>query len=223
MRRSVEGATVNDVLLTIAAGGLRHYLESQEQLPTAPMKAGCPVNIRTEGEAAAGGNKISAIIINMHTNIEAPLARMRAIARSSNAAKQRASQQGSRKILDVVSIVPAQAQALLGHVVGAVARKMNRAMKFNCSVSNLPGPQQQLQMLGGSLHTIGAAMPLMNGYGLFVGLTTCAGKLSISMSSCASILPDAGLLGDCMDRSYNELLHATREKPMRRKRKRNQS
>jgi WS/DGAT/MGAT family acyltransferase len=209
MRQAVKGTTVNDVLLTIVAGGLRHYLQYREALPDTPMKAGCPVNIRTEAEAAAGGNMISAIIVNMHTDIADPLRRLRAINRSSNAAKQRASARGSRKILDVVDVVPAQAQALLGNLVGKVSGKMNRAIQFNGSVSNLPGPQQELHMLGGRLQSIGAAMPIMNGFGLFVGLTTCAGSLRISMSSCESILPDPGKLGDCMELSYQELAKAT--------------
>jgi diacylglycerol O-acyltransferase len=217
MRQAVKGATVNDVLLAIVAGGLRHYLQYREELPDTPMKAGCPVNIRTEAEAAAGGNMISAIIINMHTDIADPLQRLRAINRSSNAAKQRASARGSRKILDVVDIVPAQAQALLGNLVGKVSRKMNRAIQFNGSVSNLPGPQQELHMLGARLQSIGAAMPIMNGFGLFVGLTTCAGSLRISMSSCASILPDPGKLGDCMELSYRELAKAASKKAAPRK------
>jgi WS/DGAT/MGAT family acyltransferase len=218
LRKLADGATVNDVLLTLVAGGLRHYLAAQDQLPEAPMKAGCPVNIRTEQEAATGGNMISAIIVNMHTDIEAPIERLAAITRSSSAAKQRATQQGSRKVMDVIAIVPAQAQALLGHAVGAVSRTLNRAVKFNCSVSNLPGPQQQLQMLGGRLHSIGAAMPVMNGYGLFVGITTCTDRLSISMSSCSGILPDAAELGDCMDRSFRELQSAARPRNVQRKR-----
>ena len=71
-------------------------------------------------------------------------------------------------------------------------------------------------MLGGRLQNIAAAMPIMNGYGLFVGLTTCAGKLNISMSSCDSILPDPEKLGDCMEQSFEELLSVTRKKNARK-------
>jgi diacylglycerol O-acyltransferase / wax synthase len=220
MRKAVTGATVNDVLLAICGGGLRNYLDAAGELPEVPMKAGCPVNIRTEQESGTGGNKISAMIVNMHTHIEDPLERLTAISRSSAAAKYRASQRGSRKVLDLVSIVPAQAQALLGHAVGAATRKVNRAFQFNCSVSNLPGPQQELHIMGGRLQTIGAAMPVMNGFGLFVGLTTCAGKLSISMSSSSNILPDPSLLGDAMEQAYRELHLATRPRASKRKRPR---
>ncbi len=218
MRRAVPGATVNDVLLTICAGGLREFLEEQDALPGAPMKAGCPINIRTEGEAAAGGNMISAMIVNLHTDIADPIKRLKAIAASSAASKHRAAQRGDRKILDIAAIVPAQAQALLGHAVGLAARRMNKALQFNCSISNLPGPQIELRMLGGKLVSIGAAMPVMNGYGLFIGLTTCAGRLNISMSSATNVMADPGELGDCMERSYQALLRATkRKKTARRK------
>jgi hypothetical protein len=154
---------------------------------------------------------ISAMIVSMHTDIADPVKRLRAIARSSSAAKRRAEQRGTRKILDVASVVPSQAQALLGRLAGKVSGSLNRAVQFNCSVSNLPGPQQDLYMLGGRLHSIAAAMPIMNGYGLFVGLTTCAGRLNISTSSCAEILPDPQQLGDCMQQSFEELRAATRQ------------
>lgn len=220
MRKSVPGATVNDVLLAICGGGLRNYLEAVNELSEAPMKAGCPVNIRTAEETGAGGNKISAMIVNMHTNIEDPLERLAAITGSSAAAKYRASQRGSRKVLDLISIFPAQAQALLGHAVATASSKINRAFQFNCSVSNLPGPQQDLHIMGGRLQTIGAAMPVMNGFGLFLGLTTCAGKLSISMSSSTNILPEPSELGDAMEQAYRELLQATRPRATKRKRPR---
>lgn len=217
MRSAVKGATVNDVLLAIVGGGLRHYLEYRDALPEHPMRAGCPVNIRTEEEAGAGGNMISAMIVSMHTDEASPIKRLREITRSSGAAKQRAEQRGSRKILDITSVVPSQAQALLGQLAGKVSSRLNRAVQFNCSVSNLPGPQQELTMLGGRLHHIAAAMPIMNGFGLFVGLTTCAGRLNISMSSCDSILPDPQKLGECMQQSYRELQAATRKSTTRKK------
>jgi WS/DGAT/MGAT family acyltransferase len=212
IRSAVKGATVNDVLLAIVGGGLRHYLASRDAVPDTPMRAGCPINIRTAEEAAAGGNMISAMIVSMHTDIADPVKRLRAIARSSSAAKRRAEQRGTRKILDVASVVPSQAQALLGRLAGKVSGSLNRAVQFNCSVSNLPGPQQGLYMLGGRLQSIAAAMPIMNGYGLFVGLTTCAGRLNISTSSCAEILPDPQRLGDCMQQSFDELRAATRKR-----------
>ena len=76
-------------------------------------------------------------------------------------------------------------------------------------------------MLGGRLVNIGAAMPVMNGFGLFIGLTTCTGKLTISLSSCDGVIADIDTLGDCMDASFTELLAAvgSKTKHARRTRK----
>lgn len=211
MRAAVPGATVNDVLLAIVSGGLRHFLLTQSALPDQSMKAGCPINIRTESEASAGGNMISAMIVELHNTIEDPLERLAAITHSTATAKDKISKQGSRKILDMASLVPASAIATIGQVAGAVSKKLSRAVAFNCSVSNLPGPQQPLKLLGAELKQIGAAMPVMPGFGLFVGLCTCAGNLTINMSSAANILPQPQELGDCMEQSFLDLKQATRK------------
>jgi WS/DGAT/MGAT family acyltransferase len=212
MRKLARGATVNDVLLAICAGGLRSYMENQDALPDKPMKAGCPINIRTAEEAESGGNKISAMIVNIHTDIEDPLERLKAITASSQVSKAGAERRGSRQILDLTSLIPAQTQAVLGHMAGKITGLLNRPMLFNCPISNLPGPQQDLHILGGRLHTIGASMPVMPGFGLFIGLCTCAGNLSISLTSSTNITPRIQDLGDCMQESFKQLQKAGKRK-----------
>jgi len=212
MRKLAKGATVNDVLLAICAGGLRSYMENQDTLPDKPMKAGCPINIRTAEEAESGGNKISAMIVNIHTDIEDPLVRLKAIIASSQVSKAGAERRGSRQILDLTSLIPAQTQAVLGHMAGKITGLINRPMLFNCPISNLPGPQHDLHILGGRLHTIGASMPVMPGFGLFIGLCTCAGNLSISLTSSTNITPRIQDLGDCMQESFNQLQKAGKRK-----------
>jgi WS/DGAT/MGAT family acyltransferase len=204
LRKLHPGCTVNDVLLAICAGGLRRYLQAQGELPEQSMKAGCPINIRTEEESGAGGNRISAMIVPLYTSIEDPVKRLQAITRSTAIAKARIEARGSRKILELTAMIPAQTQALVGRLAGKATQMMNRAVKFNLSVSNLPGPQGDLSMLGGRLQSISAAMPVMPGFGLFLGLCTCAGRLTISMSSSANITPRIQDLGDCLVESFEE-------------------
>ena len=57
----------------------------------------------------------------------------------------------------------------------------------------------------------------MNGFGLFVGLTTCAGQLTISLSSSANILPEPAELGMSMEDSFRDLQAAIQRKAKRRK------
>ena len=76
----VEGATVNDVMLTIVGGALYKYLEAKGEAPERSLVTGAPVNVRSEEEVGAGGNVVSMMSISLRTDITDPLQRLRTIA-----------------------------------------------------------------------------------------------------------------------------------------------
>ena len=55
IRRSVEGATVNDVIVAIVGGGLRKYLQSKDELPATTLSCTAPINMRSERNSASSG------------------------------------------------------------------------------------------------------------------------------------------------------------------------
>lgn len=65
IRKAVPGVTVNDVVLTICAGGLRRYLGNRDELPSKPLVAMAPISVRAEEQSA--GNQVSAMLISMAT------------------------------------------------------------------------------------------------------------------------------------------------------------
>jgi NRPS condensation-like uncharacterized protein len=65
----IEGATVNDVVLTIIGGGLRHYLQSRDGLPDVSLSVMAPISVRAEGEKGAMGNLVSAMVVRVGTQI----------------------------------------------------------------------------------------------------------------------------------------------------------
>ena len=83
-----RGATLNDVLMAICAGGLRRFLADMQQLPERPLIAFIPVNVRPK-ESEGGGNAVGATLVSLATDIEDPLARLATITASSRAAKAR--------------------------------------------------------------------------------------------------------------------------------------
>ena len=62
------GATVNDVVMAVCAGGLRAWLERHDALPDAPLIAMVPVSIRTGAETEKWTNRVSAIFAALPTN-----------------------------------------------------------------------------------------------------------------------------------------------------------
>ena len=73
----MPGATVNDVILTVVGGGLRGYLEGKGELPDDSLTAMAPICVRGEGEKAALGNLVSAMVVPLGTQIADPLERLK--------------------------------------------------------------------------------------------------------------------------------------------------
>jgi len=211
MRQSVPNATFNDVVLTICAGGLRHYMESQDDLPDESMIAGCPINIRTEDEADTGGNKIAAMTTRIHTDIADPIERLKAVTRSTRKAKATVSAIGPRRIVEINDAIAAPTMVTMKKLMEYAPSGSGNRLFFNCPISNLPGPQVPLYLDGARLLHVSCAMPVMDGHGLFLGALTYDGSLCLAITSSANIVPEPEKLGECMDRSFNELKKATEQ------------
>ncbi len=209
MRRAVKNATFNDVVLALCAGGLRHYMESRDDLPSESMVAGCPINIRSEDEADSGGNMISAMTTRIHTDIADPIERLKAVTRSTRKAKATVSALGARRMVEINEAIPAPSLVAMKKLAELAPTGSGDRRIFNCPISNLPGPQQSLYLNGAKLLYLTCAMPVMDGYGLFIGALTYDGSLCIAMTSSENILPEPEKLGECMERSFDELKAAT--------------
>ncbi|HEB90893.1 MAG TPA: wax ester/triacylglycerol synthase family O-acyltransferase, partial [Deltaproteobacteria bacterium] len=59
IRKSVDGATVNDVILAVCGGALRKYLERHNELPRETLSAFAPISTRTEAQKGQAGNQVS--------------------------------------------------------------------------------------------------------------------------------------------------------------------
>ena len=110
------GASVNDVLLAMAAGALRTYLHAHGELPDASLTAAVPVSVRKPGEERSWGNRVATWYVTLATDVEDPAKRLETIMRSTRAA--RAELGGDRS----------GAAARVGRILAAVpARHVRRA------------------------------------------------------------------------------------------------
>src|SRR3546814_18260485 len=85
--KAATGATVNDVVLSIAGGALRHYLEDRGELPDAPLLASVPVSVRAATQRNNGANKVSALFAQLATDIQDPLQRLEVMSGDNRTAK----------------------------------------------------------------------------------------------------------------------------------------
>src|ERR1700712_1618016 len=76
IKNAVDGATVNDVVITVCGGALRRYLEERGELPTNSLVASVPVSVRGSSKKTSGSNKVSTIFSRLGTDVADPLERL---------------------------------------------------------------------------------------------------------------------------------------------------
>ena len=81
------GGKVNDVVLALCAGALRRYFDGMDEYFADPLVAMVPLSVRTEEEKGALGNKITQMLVSLHTDIDDPVERLRAITEGTGHAK----------------------------------------------------------------------------------------------------------------------------------------
>lgn len=206
IKDGIEGSTINDVVLAICSGALRSYLEHHEELPDEPLVAIAPVNARSKGgSAGTAGNKISAMAVELPTNIDDPIERLLIIRDTTRLTKAAKSGISARLMTDLTQHVPA---ATMAGVARLVAGGRFTSKLCNLFISNVPGPQETLYMNGARLlHTYGLA-PLADGMGLFIATPSYNGEMSFSIISAREIMPDIEFFRECLEQSFNELLEA---------------
>ena len=206
MRLKVDGATINDVVLAICSGALRHYLTKHKELPKESLVAVAPVNARSRsGEETSPGNNISAMTIKIWSNIANPVERLEAIRDTTRDTKAAKSGLSARIMTDLTKHIPGVTMAGVARILTdeRFAPKMSNLM-----VSNVPGPQLQLYMNGAKLtHQYGLA-PLAHGMGLFIATPSYNGTISFNIISDRKMMPDVEFFRECLQRAFNELRDA---------------
>lgn len=204
--------TINDVFLGICATGLRRYLAEVGDLPEAGLVAGTPVSVRV-GRGDASNNAFTIVTMNLHTELSDPLERLRAINRSSTAAKDSMSGLTKQAAISfgALSFAPFVAQGLVG-----LAGRMKPP--YNLVLSNVPGPLEQQYLAGSPLELMAPLGLLSHGQGLFIAAFTISGKMCLGFVGDRDSLPHlqhlAVYTGDALDELEKELAPA----PTRRRR-----
>lgn len=206
IKNLVPGATVNDAVLALIGGAMRRYLQDKDELPDKSLVTLAPVNTRQGGEAAASGNTVSILTFPLCTEIEDPLQRLQAVHAATSESKALQSAIGAQDLTNLQKFAP---PATLG-LAGRLATLMGVGGKgplilHNCMVTNVPGPNVPLYMLGAKLVYWCGVGPLVDGLSLIWNPTSYCGKMFVSLTSSPNVVPDPDFLGECLEQSYEEM------------------
>lgn len=206
------GMGPNDVVMTLCASVLRRWLIAHDALPDRPLVAAVPVALRANGSSARAGtadgrvgNRISAMITPMATDVACPRERLEAVRAALAAAKRRFAVSHRTWLDDVCAMVPNAFSALATPVVFRLAGVAGAGV--NLIVSNVPGPRLPLYLCGArmlSYHPLSVVTDATGGISI-----TCAsydGRLDFGVVACPARVPDVWTLIEHLREAMDELL-----------------
>ena len=194
------GGTVNDVVLTVVAGGLRRWLISRgARVEGLELRALVPVSIRAAGERGNMGNRLAAMRGPLPVYVDDPVARLQVVRQAMDGLKESKQAVGAEVLSGVQNLAPP--------TVLAQASRINFSTRlFNLLVTNVPGPQFPLYALGRELLDLFPVAFLPRDHALAVAIMSYNGGMDFGLLGDYDAMPDLEALGEMIEASRDELL-----------------
>jgi diacylglycerol O-acyltransferase / wax synthase len=204
--KNTLGATVNDVVLAVVAGALGRWLRGRGvRTEGMELRALVPVSIRTQDEHGTLGNRIAAMRGPLPVYIRDPVERLRAVQEAMGNLKQSKQALGAEVIAGLQDFAP---PTLL-----AQASRLNFSTRlFNLLVTNVPGPQFPLYLLGREMETVVPIAFLPERHALAIAILSYNGKVEVGLLGDYDAMPDLEDVGRHLEDALSELLAAARER-----------
>jgi diacylglycerol O-acyltransferase / wax synthase len=173
--KNEHGGTVNDVVLSVVAGALGNYLRARgHDTAELEMRAMVPVSVRTEEERGALGNRIAAMMAPLPVWCEDPVERLHLITETMGDLKGSGQAVGAEIITRITDFAPP--------TIASQAARLQPAQRFfNLVVTNVPGPQFPLYVLGRKMEAIFPLVPLARRQALCVGIMSYDGQVNFGL------------------------------------------
>jgi WS/DGAT/MGAT family acyltransferase len=173
-----HGGTVNDVVVSVVTGALGNYLRARgHDTEGLEMRAMVPVSVRAEEERGALGNRVSAVMAPLPVWCEDPVERLRLVTDTMGDLKDSGQAVGAEILTKLTDFAPP--------TIASQAARLQPAQRFfNLVITNVPGPQFPLYVLGRRMESVFPMVPLARRQALCVGIMSYNGQV------------DFGLVGD---------------------------
>jgi WS/DGAT/MGAT family acyltransferase len=200
--KSVLGGTVNDVVLAVVSGALRRWLRARGvRTEGLELRGLVPVSIRAEDEHGHLGNRIAAVRGPLPVYVEDPVRRLATVRESMQDVKSSKQALGAEVISRFNDFAP---PTLL-----AQASRINFSTRlFNLIVTNVPGPQMPLYVLGRELQDVFPVAFLPENHALAIAIMSYNGKVGFGLLADYDAMDDVELIADGIQEAIAELLAA---------------
>jgi diacylglycerol O-acyltransferase len=203
------GGTVNDVVLTVVSGALRRWVNARGlRTEGLELRALVPVSIRAEDERGQTGNRIAAMRGPLPVYVEDPVKRLNVVKAAMGELKESKQALGAEVISRFNDFAP---PTLL-----AQASRINFSTRlFNLIVTNVPGPQIPLYVLGRELEDVFPVAFLPENHALAIAIMSYNGGIDFGLLADYDSMEDVDLIVDGLSEALRELLELANTKKAR--------
>jgi diacylglycerol O-acyltransferase len=201
------GGTVNDVVLAVVSGALARWLRTRGvQTEGLELHAQVPVSIRSDDEHHRLGNRIAVMRAPLPVYARDPVERLRIVRESMQGLKESKQALAAQVIAGLEDFAPP--------TILSMASRMNWSTRlFNMIVTNVPGPQVPIYLLGRELQELVPVAFLPDNYALTIAAMSYNGKLDFSLLGDYDAMPDIEEVGEYVEEALAELLVAAGRPP----------
>ena len=207
------GGTVNDVVLAVVAGALREWLRARgTRVEGLELRAMVPVSVRAEGERNQFGNRVAAMRGPLPVYAADPVERLRLVTEAMQDLKASKQAVGAEVLANLQEFAPPTLLAL--------GSRINFSTRlFNTVVTNVPGPQFPIYMLGREMTEMVPLGFLAANHTVFFAIMSYTGKLAVGLLGDRDVMTDLDEIASALERSLAELKRAAgiQDKPAARR------
>ena len=165
------------------------------------VKAMVPVSVRADIERGALGNRVAAMWATLPVGLTDPVKRLHTISEAMVGIKQSGQAVGAEILTAMSGFAPPT-------IMAQAARLQARQRFFNLVVTNVPGPQFPLYLLGRELESIFPMVPLAENTALGIAILSYNGQLNFGLVGDYDALADLEVLADELRSAIEELAAA---------------
>jgi WS/DGAT/MGAT family acyltransferase len=202
VRKRLDG-TLNDVVLAVVTGALRRFFGSRRtSLRDLDFRVVIPVNMRSGPRDAAAANRVSALFLSLPLDEPDPVRRFRRIRDASQRLKRSRTAEGFELLTRFADWTGSDLLTYWG------TRLASSVRPYNMIVTNVPGPQFPLYLLGARQQAIHPFPPLFVNQGAGVAVMSYLGRVCFGLIGDWDLVPDLPALAGFLDDAFAELREA---------------
>jgi WS/DGAT/MGAT family acyltransferase len=202
------GGSVNDVVLAVVAGAIRHFFKHVRLTDPDAMsfKVMAPVSVRDGGDRGRMGNRVAAWFVPLPIDESDPLERLAHVRRTTAELKQRHDALGAEVFTQALEWMGATPLAL-------GSRLLETSAPFNMVVTNVPGPRNTLYLLSAPMIEAHPMVPLMGNLSVGIALFSYGRNISWGFNADWDLVPDLHELVRAVEQAFEQLLQRAKETP----------